>query len=199
MTWSELYRAGKRLTLGISFDYKQIALPLARPYEKRSRTSATKTMLGERAVQIDAEEQFTGEPSVWRYVYKLMRCSGPPCHLGPHCWVDPDGKNHYRLKTHHLKALIKHIETGGILESHDDAPQSFREQIYAEEQHYAEKNKKQPITKKSKCDSTHLVHLQPPTPTRMMCDIPGSRDEHLKEYSEWQKTRYRDSNLQSEF
>lgn len=81
-------------------------------------------MLGEGAAQLDAEAQSINEPSVWRYVCKLMRCSGAPCHLGPHCWVDPDGKKHYMLKTHDLKALIKHVETGGILDAHDDVPQS---------------------------------------------------------------------------
>jgi hypothetical protein len=45
------------------------------------------------------------------------------------------------LKTHHLKALIKHVEQGGILEDHGDVPDSIREQLYAEEKQRLEKQK----------------------------------------------------------
>jgi hypothetical protein len=34
----------------------------------------------------------------------LVRCPGPPCHLGPYCWHDNVGKKHYKVKTHHLPA-----------------------------------------------------------------------------------------------
>ena len=199
LNWSELFRAGKRLTLSIAFNYKIVPPQGPKPDSKVGRSSATKTMLGERAAQIDAEEQSTNEPSIWRYVYKLMRCSGAPCHLGPHCWVDPDGKKHYRLKTHNLKALIKHVETGGTLDSHDDVPQTFREQLYAEAQYFAERTVKQPFIAKNSPLSTDLVQLGPPTPSRLIFQIPGFRDKLLKEYSEWQKTRYEDIKLRDEF
>lgn len=63
-----------------------------------------------------------------------MRCPGPPCHLGPHCWIDYAGKKHYKLRTHHLESLIKHVQQGGDLETHDDVPEEIREQLYAEVQ-----------------------------------------------------------------
>ena len=90
-------------------------------------------MLADRDARIDAE-QVTGQRSVWRDVYRVMRCPGPPCrHEGQYYWHDPEGKRHYRLKTHHLKALVKYVEQGGVLETHADVPDSVREQLYAEE------------------------------------------------------------------
>src|SRR5436309_8525678 len=41
----------------------------------------TQKLLVEREAQIDAEHA-SGQPSVWRDVYKMMRCPGPPCHIG---------------------------------------------------------------------------------------------------------------------
>ncbi|OBT41609.1 hypothetical protein VE00_07827 [Pseudogymnoascus sp. WSF 3629] len=137
VTWGEFFRAGKKLRVDLSFNYVetgQQAATSSRKVDKRSFTSATQQMLGERAMQIDAEEETSGQPSTWREVYNLMRCPGPPCHLGPHCWRDPIGKKHYKLKTHQLKSLIRHVERGGQLRSHDDVPEDIRQQIYAEDQ-----------------------------------------------------------------
>jgi hypothetical protein len=66
-------------------------------------------------------------------VYALMRCPGPPCNRGPHCWRDPFGKKHYKLQTHHLRALIQLVEEGHVLHTHNDVPEDIREQLYAEE------------------------------------------------------------------
>jgi hypothetical protein len=91
-------------------------------------------MLLERNTQLDAEQETSGELSIRRLVYRLMRCPGAPCHLGPHCWRDPDGKKHYKLKTHHLKSLIRHVEQGNELHTHNDIPENIRQQLYTEEQ-----------------------------------------------------------------
>lgn len=32
-----------------------------------------------------------------------------------------------------MKALVKYVEQGGILETHDDVPDMIRDQLYAEE------------------------------------------------------------------
>ncbi|KAJ5039138.1 hypothetical protein NUH16_008919 [Penicillium rubens] len=99
-------------------------------------------MLADRDAQIDAE-QVSGQHSVWRDVYRVMRCPGPPCrHEGQYCWQDPEGKRHHRLQTHHLKVLIKYVEQGGVLETHADVPDSVREQLYAEENQRLDKKKK---------------------------------------------------------
>ena len=82
-------------------------------------------------MQLDAEEDATGHSSIWRDVYNLMRCPRPPCNLGPYCWRNNVGKKHCKLKTRHLKSLIKHVEQGGILQTHDNGPDDIREQLYA--------------------------------------------------------------------
>lgn len=61
-------------------------------------------MLADRDAQLQAEEEDTESPSIWREVYALFRCAGSPCGLGAYCWVDPVGKKHYRLRTQQLQA-----------------------------------------------------------------------------------------------
>ena len=53
--------------------------------EKRGMSSVTKKMLTERDTQLDAEEDDSGQQSVWRAVYSLMSYPLPSCYLGPHC------------------------------------------------------------------------------------------------------------------
>jgi hypothetical protein len=91
-------------------------------------------MLHELDDQIDAEEA-SGQPSVWRDVYRVMRCPGPPCHHeGQYCWQDPVSKKHYRLRTHHMRSLVKYVESKkGVIETHDDIPENIRDQLRAEE------------------------------------------------------------------
>jgi hypothetical protein len=62
--------------------------------------------------QIDTEDS-SGQPSVWRDIYRKMRYPGPPCrHEGQYCWLDPAAKKHYKLRTHHMRTLIKYVEQG---------------------------------------------------------------------------------------
>jgi len=77
-------------------------------------SSAAQTMLASRAAQLDAEQETTWNPSVWREMYALMRCPGPPCNHCPYCWRHLFDKTHYKLRTHHLKALISFVEEGNI-------------------------------------------------------------------------------------
>jgi len=120
----------------MSFNYIEVGQQSAttgRKGEKRG-SSATQHMLSERAALIEEEQDASGQPSIWRNVYNLMRCPGSPCNLGPHCWRDPVGKKHYKLKSHHFKNLISFVEEGHKLETHDDVPEDVREQLYSEEQ-----------------------------------------------------------------
>ncbi|KDB25300.1 hypothetical protein H109_02863 [Trichophyton interdigitale MR816] len=108
----------KKLRFNISINYiedSDHAIP--RRGEKRGFSSTTQRMFSEWEAQINAENA-SGQPSIWRDVYKLIRCPGPPCD-GRYCWQDPVGKKHYKLRTYYLKQLIKHVEQGGILETHD--------------------------------------------------------------------------------
>jgi len=91
--WGELFRYGKKLRISISFNYVDSQPPTGTIKRGAKRgSSATQRMLSDRAAQLDAEEDSDGHPSVWRDVYALMQCPGPPCDLGPHCWINPIGK-----------------------------------------------------------------------------------------------------------
>ena len=177
-------------------------------------------MLNERAMQLDAEQESTGQPSIWREVYNLMRCPGPPCHLGPHCWRDPIGKKHYKLRTHHLRALIKYVEQGNVLHCQDDVPEDVQQQLYAE--HQQNIDRKQPTTTPSPLGMTPITinnHFpdqfqavsvpalqnksissnQSPNKTAACnLEIPGHRDVAVKEYSEWQQLQVQDVSLKKE-
>jgi hypothetical protein len=135
LVWGNLLRVGKQLRLRISINYIEDSdLSLSRTSDKRGTTSVTKRMLTERDARIDAEYT-SGQHSVWRDVYRIMRCPGPPCrHEGQYCWQDPVGKKHYKIRTHHLKVLVKFVQGGGNLETHDDVPENVRQQLYAEEE-----------------------------------------------------------------
>ncbi|KAJ5998521.1 hypothetical protein N7451_006331 [Penicillium sp. IBT 35674x] len=132
LAWAHLFRRGKSIRLQISINYIEDSGPLPSRTDKRGKSSVTTRMLADRDALIDAE-QVTGQHSVWRDVYRIMRCPGPPCrHEGQYCWQEPEGKRHHRLKTHHLKALVKYVEQGGLLETHEDVPDSVREQLCTE-------------------------------------------------------------------
>jgi hypothetical protein len=70
--------------------------------------STTNQRLAERAAQLDTEE-LSGQPSVWRDVYNLIRCPGPLYDLEPYCWGDLDRKKQYKLNTYYLRALISSV------------------------------------------------------------------------------------------
>lgn len=134
-----------------------------------------------------------------------MRCPGPPCNLGPHCWRDSISKKHYKLGTHHLKSLIKYVEQGGALRTHDDVLDNIREQLYAEEQQDTKNRRKrrasslasyppinitnvlpsQPLALKSMALTPapiEAVQSRPPTPLEIL----GPGDIAIIRYSEWQ-------------
>lgn len=134
LAWTHLYRLRKKLRLQISLNYIEDTWSLPTSTDKRGKSSVTKRMLA---------EQTSGQHSVWRDVYRVTRCPGPPCrHEGQNCWQDPDGSWCHRLKTHHPKALVKYVDQGGLLESHNDVPDSLREQLYAKEKNSELKRRK---------------------------------------------------------
>ncbi|OQD97551.1 hypothetical protein PENVUL_c083G00238 [Penicillium vulpinum] len=168
-------------------------------------------MLNERDEQLDAEQYITGEQSIWRAVYNLMRCPSPSCHLGPHCWQDPYGKKHYQLRTHHLKRLIAYVESGGIRECQDDVPDAVREELFLEEWQKLEslQSKGNKMLAPGNCPPINInfmggqPHLQspatnsipalatPPPQNGPIVDqlvIDGPRDVAVREYTAWQET-----------
>lgn len=216
-TWSHLLRIGKRLRIDISFNYIENGDSVVAPSRqgaRRAYPSTSQNMLSERAMQLDAEEEASGRPSIWRDVYSLMRCPGPPCNLGTYCWRDNIGKKHYKLKTHHLKSLIRHVEEGGILQSHDDVPDDIREQLYREEQQDLEHQRKRRAPSLATCPPINITNVLPgqssaghPTPASaevasrpsVYLEIPGPRDVAVKRYSDWQSSQVTDITLKMEY
>ncbi|KAJ5100797.1 hypothetical protein N7456_006849 [Penicillium angulare] len=202
LSWASLYRLGKELRLKISVNYIEDSAPSALGSDKRGKSSVTKRMLVDRDAQLDAEEA-SGQPSVWREVYQMIRCPGPPCrHEGQYCWQEPKGKRHYKLRTHQLRSLVRYVEKGGILETHDDVPDGLREQLYAENEDRATKQKSQttaplgtscpPINitvlpsqaSQAVIDGTGGPAFVPPTcPTPDPINIHGLHDVAVEEYT----------------
>jgi hypothetical protein len=128
-------------------------------------------------------------------------------HEGQYCWQDPEGKRHHRVKTHHLKGIVKYVEQGGVLEMHDDVPDSVREQLYDEEN--------QPLDKKKAVDNSPMGSVCPPINNNFLpagsfqqpmhipagdsiSTTPGCTesimvdcllDVAVEEYSEWQQSQ----------
>ncbi|KAI1839961.1 hypothetical protein JX266_013830 [Neoarthrinium moseri] len=135
--WKHFLSVGKELCIHISFNYKEVAPASAssRPRTSRLRRrrnagSATELMLQELESHVDS----TGEPLPWRQVRSLLRCPGPPCLQGPYCWRDSETKKRYKLRTPHLLRLVKYVEEGNALDTHDDMPADVRETLYLEDQ-----------------------------------------------------------------
>ncbi|KAK2035904.1 hypothetical protein LZ31DRAFT_286242 [Colletotrichum somersetense] len=225
--WSHLTQVGKCLRIDLSFNYMQTRQTRqtrlsgdtrAQRNNKRGRSSVSDQMLSDRDLQLSAEQSSTGLPLVWPDVYNLMRCTGPPCRAGPYCWRDSATSRHYRLKTHHLKTLVEHVEQGGLLQGHDDVPDSLRHQLYTEEQHQRERQRRRTMPSiaseptdpsvdlVSQSAQTYVVSPSASTtaatvlssiPNRL--EIPGLRDDAIREYSEWQCSQVRGEDLKMDF
>ncbi|PSN61087.1 hypothetical protein BS50DRAFT_505256 [Corynespora cassiicola Philippines] len=146
-----------------------------------------------------------------------MRCPGPHCNLGPHCWRDPKEHKHYKLRTHHLKGLIRHVEQGGILLTHNDVPEDIRQQLYAEEQQRLERHRSRSSSSLPPINITNVLpvpssQFSVPAASVPACDltesssgkhspltVPGARDVAVKEYSHWQQSQVDDEFLKIEY
>lgn len=220
LVWGDLFRAGKRLTLNMSFNYTEgnyAPRSCPRGADKRGTSSATQLMLFERQADINTHGQATGKPPIWDHVYSLMRCSSGACELGPHCWRDPISKKHIKLTVQNLRALVSYAEEGGVLKTHDDVPESIREKLYIQEQQRLERQKggTQSTNGYPPINITNVLPAQsslsvPTTPTPMpttglgiappdFLEIPGLRDLAVAEYSDWQQSQVNDEKLKAEF
>lgn len=221
VAWGDFFRNGKKLTVNLTFhyaDHSHIASGApASNRGKRGRLSATQRML----TQLDEQAErdgISGQPAVWTGVYELMRCPGPPCHLGPHCWRDSVGKKHYRLLTHQLKRLVQYKEQGNKLETHDDVPDEVRQELYAVEQQRLEREQKSSQASVSKLPSIQITNVIPgnntssygqgsaeahrsalPTSTGRLerLRIPGHRDVLVERYTTWQQSQVQHIDLKA--
>lgn len=221
--WSEYLRSGKRLRVILSFNYIQVGVSAAdvggKRGDKRGRVSTTTQMRNELDLRVEAEQATSGQQSHWRKVYGLFRCPGSPCALGPHCWIDPVGKKHYRLLTHHLKELVRFVERRGKLETHEDVPPFITQQLYAEEQQKRDR-KSGKVTGNPGGSSTVTINILPGHSQQAVLasgqarsvgpvqifdssvdddlNIDGPRDVAVKEFSTWLQAQYEDSSYQEE-
>lgn len=109
-----------------------------------------------------------------------------------------------------MKALIKYVEQGGHLETHDDIPDSVREQLYAEENQRLERKEKtlDNSTIRSMCPPININNFLPtgtsqqPMPSSFASEtspaksaraepiiVHGLLDVAVGEYAEWQQSR----------
>ncbi|KAK5069390.1 hypothetical protein LTR51_008640 [Lithohypha guttulata] len=211
LEWSELFRKGKRLRVDICLQYveKETSARSINPQQKRRKVggSATQRLMAQRDAEIDAEESSTGQPSAWRHVYAKMRCPGPPCTLEPYCWQDSRTNKRYKLKSHHLRVLIRHYQDGRPLETHDDVPDELRQQIYLEEEQSSRNKRLNTTTAPASMPPIQLVLPKAASPGPEVdrkpevkrIDIPGLHDVNLQHYCDWLKSRVRSATLKAEY
>ncbi|KAI7970541.1 hypothetical protein EIK77_000324 [Talaromyces pinophilus] len=218
LDWGDLFLAGKRMKLIISFNYIEDSQAASRKAtDKRGPSSATQGMLQDYEREIDAEEEATGEPVAWKQVYEMMRCPGS-CDLGPHCWQDPYGKKHYKLYRDELVSLVKYVQSGKTLQSHEDVPGMIREQIYKAERrrHEGQKGHSRPPSESTyppinitnvipAQSSQHVISSTPPSENLNQpsntprLGITGARDAAVQAYSNWQQSQVEDRVWKDEF
>jgi hypothetical protein len=220
VAWGERFRDGKKLRVDLTFHYvDHVSVPKDGSAErnKRGRQSATQRMLTELDEQTE-RDRGSGQGAVWRRVYELMRCPGPPCHLGPHCWRDIAGKKHYRLLTHQLKRLVRYKEEGNKLENHDDVPDDVRQELYAIEQQRFEhqhKSRNAPASSLPPIQITNVLPGQDPNAGEALPSsasagqgimvgserlrIMGQRDVVVQEYTNWQQSQVLSGDLKTQY
>jgi len=194
----------------MSFNYIAIDLATSVPTRQVAKRGRTQRMLSQLDMQLDAEEATSAQP-VWKDVYERMKCPGPPCRLGRYCWIDGIGKKYYNLKPHRMKSLIKYVEQGGILETHDDVPSEVREQLYAEEQQEAEHQRKRKARSHSLADYppiqiTNVLPSQYPeastarsVSSSRRLNIPGFREDAVQRYTDWHYSQVRTEEFKAEY
>jgi hypothetical protein len=218
LNWGDLFRAGKKIRLLITFHHIGDSRFSPKKGDKRG-SSATQRMQEEREDQLAAERS-SGLGETWREVYQLMRCRNKMCKQGPHCLEDPTTQKHYSLTTHHLQSLIGFVNGGGTLRSERDIPEWFYKQLHAEEQLLNSKSKDKSLplqgatcspinivlpTQSSSCltsASTPATAPGSPPSKTFHCKrlhISGPRDAAVREYSEWHASEVDDEDLKNDY
>ena len=120
-----------------------------------------------------------------------------------------------------MKGLIKHVEQGYELQTHEDVPEDIREQLYAEEQQWLDRRERSRSSSTANIPPINITNVLPqqsyqtpsgasPAPTPPSdrpvisalfnrLDIPGHRDVAVKEYSDWQQSKVHEEILKVEF
>ncbi|KAJ6014917.1 hypothetical protein N7540_009508 [Penicillium herquei] len=84
-----------------------------------------------------------------------------------------------------LKSLVRFVEKDGTFETHDDIPDSLREQLYA-------KDNKRTIKQRAHTNILpRIIHTD-------LIDIPGLHNVAVAVYSDWQQSRVSSEALKDE-
>lgn len=160
-----------------------------------------------------------GSTSSCRTADKRGTSSGS-CELGPHCWQDPYRKKHYKLYRDELLSLVRYVQSGKTLETHEDVPGGIHEQIYRAERRRLEGQKGHnrlasesnypPITitnvlpaqtpqpaMSSPPPFSEGMHISPIKPLRL--NITGLCDANVQAYCDWQQSQVGNESWKDEF
>ncbi|KZL80244.1 hypothetical protein CI238_13294 [Colletotrichum incanum] len=119
--WSKFLDDGKKITITATFYYVCVDTGKS---ARRGATAIQEADLEARTVGLE-------RGACIRQAYALMRCTGPPCTKGDHCWQS-EGK-HHRLLPHYVRMLADHLQAGRPLNGHDDVPDEFRRLVLEDE------------------------------------------------------------------
>ncbi|PGH02176.1 hypothetical protein AJ80_08899 [Polytolypa hystricis UAMH7299] len=207
--WGHHFLAGKRLKLIISFNYIediQGSTASRRTTDERGTSSATQGMLQELDREVNAEEELTGEPTAWKHGHTAGRIL--------------TGKKHYKLYRDEILSLVRYVQSGKRLESHEDVPGMIRDQIYRAERRRIEGQKSHnrlvsesnypPITITNVLPaqtSQQAISSSPPSSEGMSTspantsrlNITGLRDANVQAYCDWQQSQVGHASWKVEF
>ncbi|KAF2022548.1 hypothetical protein EK21DRAFT_119643 [Setomelanomma holmii] len=128
---------------------------------------------------------------------------------------------YYKLRTHHLKALIELVQQGLVLSTHNDVPEEIRDQLYAEDHQRRERPasgssistpslppitinnvmpspspfQDSPLLRSSSASSASHERLA----DSASLDISGPRDLAVMAYSDWQQSNVVDEAQKNEY
>ncbi|KAF5696820.1 hypothetical protein FGLOB1_13230 [Fusarium globosum] len=156
--WSNLFSAGKKLRIDISFICKEEHHGSRVVQHQGSRSSATARQLAQRDQLLETQEA-AGQPRVWKDVYDLMRCNGNLC-PGSYCYVDEQRK-HMGLNTSILTKMVEYAEQGNELRTHRDVPPYILDMIYEKERLNGERRTKRKAPSSESDRPIKIVNVLP--------------------------------------
>ncbi|KIW36635.1 uncharacterized protein PV06_11147 [Exophiala oligosperma] len=222
--WGEVF-PGKELRVDLSVNYKdsedagqQLKTSSAKRPDKRSARSATQQMRAELDAELD-DQQASGKPAIWPGVFHLFRCLLSSCNAPNYCWPDPVAGVHRKLNNPMLKKLVKYAEDGNPLNTPNDVPEGLREEIRLEDQQRYDRKRKARAVSPQHYPPVNITNylpghpepasLQPPdvkadsvnaAPKAVSAlDIPGFRDDAVKDYVHYLQSKVRNKRHQAEF
>lgn len=219
--WGEFFRAGKKLRLDLSVNYddregagQQATTGLSTSVDKRSTRSTTQQML----TDLHAEQEASGRAAVYSRIYHLFECPSLSCNSPNYCWVDHIfGNIHRKINTRLLGKVIKHALCNDLT-THRDVPGDLQEEIRMEDQQRNNRKRKAIAISPHNTAPVNITNVMPghselallqpqaasappasgSKPANAL-EIPGFRDDAVKDYVEFLKSKVRSQKHREEF